>query len=112
MRTYSSGHRCPLSTTEAIHVSPGASEAEASFNFTPSFIFRTECGTVVTCGHSPYTDVANLMFAEHHMIFFLLLGSYNVVLLLAAADKASIFILASFSHIKMIAEAFPDAAEG
>lgn len=70
MRTCSSRQRCPLSTTEAIHASPRASEAEASFNFTPGFIFRTEHVTVVTCCHSLSTDVINVMFAEHYTFFF------------------------------------------
>lgn len=96
MRTCPSQHRRPLSTTEAIHVSPGASEAQASFNFTPGFIFRTECVTVVTCYHSLSPDVTNVMFAEHHMFFLTLRKPKLVVLLLAAADKASAFILASF----------------
>lgn len=56
--------------TEAIHASPRASEVEASFNFTPGFIFRTEHVTVVTCCHSLSTDVINVMFAEHYTFFF------------------------------------------
>lgn len=59
-------------------MSPGASEAEASFNFTPGFIFRTECVTVVTGCHSLSTDVTNGMCAEHHMIFFDTLEAKNL----------------------------------